>query len=286
MEKKFHIVRTSGLFNDTPITDGGYSSHMFFVMYDNEEKVGDCAISVHQNLTTERDKKQMYPDSWYIDEKSEETLPVLEVDGYSTIGSQGKGYGRLGYQEIYELSVKCGCGGRIITMPTFNAGNFYEKLGMETPKPLLEQLQEEKEKYGNVRKDYEKEGYKSEEIDDIILEMSGGYENDTLKYFDPTPENLAKLYKGSEDRIKFPNDERLLSESLPYKEYEPTISDNDFGLELVFDEDTGEFSAVNDKIDELKARLHKDVPSPSQSTGASLESETIKAYKKLKGLKK
>ncbi|MDR1693640.1 MAG: hypothetical protein LBR70_00395 [Lactobacillaceae bacterium] len=307
-----NLVRAKSFFDTTPSDEAGYSSVMFFNMYDEEKKVGDCAVSIHANMTDNRGEKQLYPDSWYKDKASKELLPILEVDGYSTIGSQGKGYGRLGYQKVYELSVKTGCGGRIITMPTFTAGNFYEKLGMQTPKYLKDQHEELKKEYNAVRQKFLEEGHGAEKLNDIMFGLDDGKYADfvnktdnSLKYFDPTQENLLKLYKGAENRIKQPDDMELISEGAKLSaalnadgggvEFIAENEDDIFsftdetGKRMFFNKRTGEFEDVGVKVENVKSRMRKDEPSPAvEKTEAnnSISPEVVRIYKELKGHKK
>ena len=176
------------------------SENLFFKICDGEREVGDCAISIYKNLTSFRGKEQKYPDSWFENEKSDKLLPILEVDVYNTLAEQRKGYGRLGYQKIYELSLDKGCGGRIITEAAFKAGGFYDKLGLQSPKCYEEKNKIIEKKYESIRNSYKKEGLSTEEIEDIMLRDEEYFQfsiskNDGTKYFDPTPESLAKLYK-------------------------------------------------------------------------------------------
>ena len=63
-----------------------------FDMVDGE-KIGEINISIHRKKTDLQKEKQTYPDSLYI-EGSNRLKPILEIDGFSTIGNTGKGYGR------------------------------------------------------------------------------------------------------------------------------------------------------------------------------------------------
>ena len=87
---------------------------------------------------------------------SEQLKPVLEIDVFSTVGNQGSGFGRAGLQRTYEMSLEKGCGGRVEVHATWEAGSFYEHCGF-------------------VGKKKGQPG---------------------VKYFEPTEENIAALYKG------------------------------------------------------------------------------------------
>ena len=126
-----------------------------FDMMDGDVKVGMMQISVHKQKKASRGKNQIYPDSWFIG-YSEQLKPVLEIDGFGTIGYHGRGYGKAGLQRAYEMSIEHGCGGRIEVHATWGAGSFYEHCGF-------------------VGKNKGEPG---------------------IKYFEPTKENIAMLYKG------------------------------------------------------------------------------------------
>ena len=129
-----------------------------FDMVDGDKIVGTMNISVHKQKTSSRGENQIYPDSWFIDD-SEKLKPVLEIDGYGTLDNQGHGYGRAGLQRAYEMSLDKGCGGRVEVHATWGAGSFYEHCGF-------------------VGQNGEKNGQPG------------------IKYFEPTEENVAVLYKG------------------------------------------------------------------------------------------
>ena len=131
------------------------NSEMYsFDMLDSK-KIGEIHISIHKKKTDIQKEKHTYPDSFYI-EDSNQLKPILEIDGFSTIGNSGGGYGRAGLQRAYEMSVEKGCEGRMEVHATWGAGAFYEHCGF---------MGKEKGKPG-------------------------------VKYFEPTSENIKKLYKG------------------------------------------------------------------------------------------
>ena len=99
-----------------------------FDMVDGDKTVGQMNISVHRQKTSSRGENQIYPDSWFIGD-SEQLKPVLEIDGFGTVGNQGGGYGRAGLQRAYEMSLEKGCSGRVEVLATFGAGSFYEHCG-------------------------------------------------------------------------------------------------------------------------------------------------------------
>ena len=140
-----------------------------FDMKDGDETVGNIAVSVHKQKEEFRGENQVYPDSWFIDDKH--LKPILEIDGFGTCGFsevddsgnpivyQGKGYGRAGLQRAYEISLEKGCEGRMEVYATWGAGSFYEHCGFACM-------------------DNKNRGHPG------------------IKYFEPTKENIAKLYKG------------------------------------------------------------------------------------------
>ncbi len=129
-----------------------------FDMVDGDKTVGQMSVSVHKQKTSSRGESQIYPDSWFIGD-TEQLKPVLEIDGFGTIENHGKGYGRAGLQRAYEMSLEKGCDGRVEVHATWGAGSFYEHCGF-------------------VGKNGEKNGQPG------------------IKYFEPTEENVAVLYKG------------------------------------------------------------------------------------------
>lgn len=129
-----------------------------FDMVDGDKTVGQMNVSVHKQKTSSRGESQIYPDSWFIGD-TEQLKPVLEIDGFGTIENQGHGYGRAGLQRAYEMSLEKGCDGRVEVHATWGAGKFYEHCGF-------------------VGKNGEKNGQPG------------------IKYFEPTEENIAALYKG------------------------------------------------------------------------------------------
>lgn len=128
-----------------------------FDMVDGDKTVGQMNVSVHKQKTSSRGESQIYPDSWFIGD-TEQLKPVLEIDGFGTIENQGHGYGRAGLQRAYEMSLEKGCDGRVEVHATWGAGKFYEHCGF-------------------VGKNGEKNGQPG------------------IKYFEPTEENVAVLYK-------------------------------------------------------------------------------------------
>lgn len=129
-----------------------------FDMVDGDKTVGTMNVSAHKQKTSSRGENQIYPDSWFIGD-TEQLKPVLEIDGFGTVGNQGGGYGRAGLQRAYEMSLEKGCDGRVEVHATWEAGSFYEHCGF-------------------VGKNGEKNGQPG------------------IKYFEPTEENIAALYKG------------------------------------------------------------------------------------------
>lgn len=139
--------------------DGNFDIGNIFAydMFDGDTKIGTCNISIHPK----HDSYQC-PASW-------KDKPVLEIDGFGTVGFHGKGYGRAGLQKCYELSQQMGCEGRIVVHATWGAGSFYEHCGFNS---------------NNLGKP-------------------------GIKYFEPTPENLKKLFKGGK------KDNFLFKENIP-----------------------------------------------------------------------
>lgn len=129
-----------------------------FDMVDGDKTVGQMNVSVHKQKTSSRGENQIYPNSWFIGD-TEKLKPVLEIDGFGTVGNQGGGYGRAGLQRAYEMSLEKGCDGRVEVHATWEAGKFYEHCGF-------------------VGKNGKKNGKPG------------------IKYFEPTEKNVADLYEG------------------------------------------------------------------------------------------
>ncbi len=143
------------------MTDGlniDFSEMYAFDMVDGDKTVGRMNVSVHKQKTSSRGESQIYPDSWFIGD-TEQLKPVLEIDGFGTIENQGHGYGRAGLQRAYEMSLEKGCDGRVEVHATWGAGKFYEHCGFSG-------------------RNGENNGQPG------------------IKYFEPTEENVATLYKG------------------------------------------------------------------------------------------
>lgn len=156
---------------------------------------------------------------------------------------QRNGYGRAGLQKCYELSQQMGCEGRIVVHATWGAGSFYEHCGFNSYNPG-------------------KPG---------------------IKYFEPTPENLEKLFKGGE------KDNFLFRESAPdfnafanfnFDDFEQQKSnqkrcDDNKKPELDFNPETGliEYTDKNlQKIAELRKRIKNNNIDPLELKAKSLSS--------------
>lgn len=118
------------------------------------KKVGSCSLALVDNQRSPRKEQQFFPDSWFVNTRSDQMLSILEVTGLETIQQKNSGNGRLCLQALYELSKRRACGGRIQLFSDFNSAAFYEHCGFSG-------------------------GVKGE---------SG------LKFFDPTDKNLTLLF--------------------------------------------------------------------------------------------
>lgn len=196
-------------------------------MFDGDTKIGTCNISIHPKY----DGYQC-PDSW-------KDKPVLEIDGFGTVGSQGKGNGRAGLQECYELSQHMGCEGRMVVHATWGAGSFYEHCGFK----------------GN---------------------NSG---KPGIKYFEPTSENLEKLFQGGK------NDNFSFKESTPDFDAWSNFNLDDYSNmenseNIINDKDKKEHD-ISDKIAKLKDRLNKSdtkVPYRPAQNISKVDLSTLKMY--------
>ena len=143
------------------------SSSQNFEFYFQNKKVGKCSILFCQNAYALCDDKQFFPDSWFYQDEQIYALfgrqaplrPFLEVTNFDFSDFQGQGFGRMGLQEMYQLSQKLGAEGRIYL----------------TAKKKETSLREPATFYEHC-------GFKGNEGHD------GG------KYFDPNPENIHILF--------------------------------------------------------------------------------------------
>lgn len=167
-------------------------------MFDGDIKIGTCNISIHPK----HDGYQC-PASW-------KDKPVLEIDGFGTVGYQGKGSGRAGLQECYELSQHMGCEGRMVVHATWDAGSFYEHCGFKSNNPG----------------------------------------EPGIKYFEPTSENLEKLFKGGKkDNFSF-------KESTPDFDVWSNFNLDDYSNteNIINDIDKKEYT-TSDRIAKLRDRI-------------------------------
>ncbi|MFI3242519.1 MAG: GNAT family N-acetyltransferase [Alphaproteobacteria bacterium] len=177
----------SSVFEDTNNNDEMNFTFDDIISYDmhnkNNKKVGNCEVSIHKNKKSPRGDEQVYPNSWFVDEFSDQLKPYMEIVGFGTVGgddeNRRKGLGREALKAIYNFSIENECAGRMEAHATFGAGGFYEACGF-------------KHLNNKNRTQYIEEGY---------------HNNDGIKFFDPN-DNIAmtKLTK-----IKGDNAERIAS---------------------------------------------------------------------------
>lgn len=125
-----------------------------FDIFDFYRKIGSCTLTLVRDQQSPRYEQQFFPNSWFVDKTSDQMKPVLEVTSLEVFQQESTGNGRLCLQALYELSQKKGCGGRIQVLTTLGSVSFYEHCGFEG-------------------------GQKGEE---------------GLKYFNPTSQNLTRLF--------------------------------------------------------------------------------------------
>lgn len=144
--------------------------------------------------------------------------PVMEIDAFGSTEAQDHGFGRAGLQQCYEKSLELGCEGRIVVHATWGAGSFYEHCGFQSDN----------------------------------LGKPG------IKYFEPTPENLAKLFKG-ERKTNF-----SFRESIPDFNIFNGLSLDDFPTDISDNNEILPKEAPNNpKIKELERRLNNQEQNPS-----------------------
>ncbi len=143
------------------------STKKCFEFYFQNQKVGKCSVRFCQNAYGIYGENQFFPDCWFCEEKhfiqffgkSTQLKPFLEITNLDFSDFQGKGFGRMGLQTMYRLSEELGAEGRIFLTARKRTTSLRE------PAPF-----------------YEHCGFKGNEGSE------GG------KYFEPTPENIDKLF--------------------------------------------------------------------------------------------
>lgn len=156
---------------------------------------------------------------------------------------QRNGYGRAGLQKCYELSQQMGCEGRIVVHATWGAGSFYEHCGFNSDNPG----------------------------------------QPGIKYFEPTSENLEKLFKGGKkDNFSFRENRPDFSAfaNFNFDDFEQQKSnqkrcDDNKKPELDFNPETGliEYADKNlQKIAELRKRKKDSHIDPLEFKAKSLSS--------------
>jgi len=133
-----------------------------FVMVDGDKQVGNMVVAVYQGKKSPRGQEQIYPDSWFMDEKSEQLKPVLEISGFATADNAGLGYGRAGLQRAYEMSLQQGCEGRVTVPSTWGAGPFYEHCGFSDGLHGIKYFEPTEENIAALYKGEKKEGLRLE----------------------------------------------------------------------------------------------------------------------------
>ncbi len=134
-----------------------------FDIFASYKKIGSCTLALVHDQNSPRKGQQFFPDSWFNNRISEQMKSILEVTGLETFQQRGAGNGRLCLQALYELSNQKGCDGRMQVFAAFGSAPFYEHCGFE-----------------------------------------GGQNGvDGLKYFNPTPQNLAHLFPAGFSKNNF-----------------------------------------------------------------------------------
>ena len=131
-----------------------YRDGELFDIFDTYKKIGSCTLTLVRDQQSPRNEHQFFPNSWFVDKTTDQMKPVLEVTGLETFQQRSTGNGRLCLQALYDLSQKKGCDGRIQALAAFGSAPFYEHCGFEG-------------------------GKKGE---------------DGLKYFNPTSQNVMRLF--------------------------------------------------------------------------------------------
>ena len=133
-----------------------------FDVFSSFQKIGSCGLALVDSQLSPRKEEQFFPDSWFMDKKTEKMRHVLEVTVLEAFQQKKMGNGRLCLQALYDLSHQKGCGGRIQVFADLGSVPFYEHCGFK----------------------------------------GGTAGKNGLKYFDPTPQNLSLLFPTGESQMK------------------------------------------------------------------------------------
>ena len=131
------------------------SQERFIAIYHAYKKVGTCVLHIEDRQRVNRTQNSLFPNSWFLNKKSETAFPFLKITGLETMEQKEKGNGRLCLQALFEYSKLYGCKGRMVVQAAFASAPFYEHCGFE----------------------------------------GGEIGQDGIKYFDPTDKNISLLYK-------------------------------------------------------------------------------------------
>lgn len=143
-------------FKNIPETSLGWQPREgeLFDVFKSYQKIGSCALTLVENQEFPRTGACILPNSWFQDRNSNWVVPVLEITGLETFQQRCSGNGRLCLQALYDLSCRRGCGGRMQVFADFDSAEFYEHCGFKG--------------------------------------QNAGQNG--FKYFDPTSENLHRLF--------------------------------------------------------------------------------------------
>ena len=139
-----------------------------FEFYFQDQKVGKCSVSLFRDGWGMCDEQQFFPDSWFDKSQKKQMAcgvkaplkPFLEITNFDFSDFQGRGFGRMGLQKMYQLSQELGAEGRMSLLAQ------KKKTSLRSPAPF-----------------YEFCGFKG-----IIAGQEG------RKYFNPTPRNVKNLF--------------------------------------------------------------------------------------------
>ena len=161
--------------------------------------VGNATFQVHGAVDVPiKDLQRELPVDWFQGSKNPKVKPYLDLNYIEITGQKGKGLGRKAVQLLYELSRKTGGEGRIVLDSVPTAAGFYSHLGFDCPiaerikfdniyKVCLEFAQNMKMDARTFRGLLTKYGCPSK--------TNGKFNVAGIRFFNPTKENLAKLFK-------------------------------------------------------------------------------------------
>lgn len=160
--------------------------------------LGNSTFTISQGENLSPSIISQFPDTWVTSSKTKPIKPFLDIKYIELLHEKGKGWARKTMQLLHALSVKSGCEGRMALKTSKKTAGFYSHLGFDCPPKdqemydklyaIISRIAEVK----NLKKrDFAKELRKM----DCPTKTNGKYNIDGLRFFEPTEQNIALLYK-------------------------------------------------------------------------------------------